>query len=420
MKIRLSIILAVAWKELQVRAQDRGSLAILFLLPLLFGTMLGSMGQASMAAEGEEGVTFDIYLVNQDDGPHGKLVVDILREMTVLELAVMNSPEVVDELVADGERMAAIVIPAEFSDRIDNYEQATVEVIVDPVQKQYAGIVAGLVNYAISPVVVLGEVQHGIRVVLDRSGVMENASPELQAAMVAQTLGAIMTRVQAIETDPTIDLRTEDLQGEVVEGPTNAFSMVIPGFAVAFAFWLMGVVGTALHMEVDQGSFRRLVAAPISRAEIIGGNVLAYMTIVFLQVLVLFGVAAGAFDMPIGDQPFGLFLVTLALSICVSALGLMLGTITKSAKQVDTLGMVLGFVLAGLGGALMWSWPPVYRQETMLGFVARLTPHAHALQGYNLLMIDGTGLGAALPEIGVLLAMATVFFAISAWRLDFE
>lgn len=420
MKFRLSIMLAVAWKELQVRAQDRGSLAILFLLPLLFGSMLGSMGQASMDAEGEEGVAFEIYMVNEDDGPYGKQVVDILRQIPVLEMTVLRSSASADKLIADGERMAAIVIPAGFSDKVEAYEQATVEVIVDPVQEQYASTVSGLVNYAVSPVVVLGEVQHGIRMVLDQSGVLESASPELQAAMVAQTLGAIMTRLQALETDPTIALAIEDLEGGEASPLTSIFSLVIPGFAVSFAFWLTGVIGTSLHMEKDQGSFRRLVAAPISRVEIIGGNVLAFMSINFLQVLVLFGIAAGVFDMPIGEQPFGLFVMTLTLSICVSAFGLMLGSLTKSAKQVDTLAMVLGFVLAGLGGALVYSWPPVYRQDTVMGFLSRLTPHAHALQGFNLLMIDGVGLGTALPEVGVLLGMAVVFFGVAAWKLDFD
>ena len=39
-------MLTIAWKEIQLIAQDRGALAILFLLPLLVGSMMASMNLA--------------------------------------------------------------------------------------------------------------------------------------------------------------------------------------------------------------------------------------------------------------------------------------------------------------------------------------------------------------------------------------
>jgi ABC-2 type transport system permease protein len=414
---RLRAMLAIAWKEIQVRAKDRGSLVILFILPLLFGSMLGSM--ANQASNEEEGISIGVYLVNQDSGPYGQTVVSVLEEMSILDLEQLDDAQEADQLVADGKKLAAIIIPADLSARINAYEPTAVDVVVDPTQQDYAGIVTGLVNYAISPVVIQGELQHGIQAVLQDTGVWQQASADQQEALVAQSLGAIMTRLQALQSNPTITILTEDTEGEE-DFVQNAFSVVMPGFTVAFAFWLMGVIGQTVHIEREQGSFRRLVAAPIGRFEIIGGNVLAFMAIVFLQVVVLFGVAAGVFDMPLGNQPLGLLLVTIALALAVCSLGLMLGSLTRTGKQADTLGMILGFVLAGLGGTLVVMWPPLYRSPGLLGFVSRLTPHAHALAGYHALMVEGARWTKILPEVGILLGFAAVFFGVAVARLRFD
>ena len=69
---------AIAWKNLLVLSKDRGELAILFLMPLLFASLIGiSFGGGS--GDGEEvDVHFDVYVVNEDGGPYGETVENIL------------------------------------------------------------------------------------------------------------------------------------------------------------------------------------------------------------------------------------------------------------------------------------------------------------------------------------------------------
>lgn len=410
-------VLSVAWKELQVRAKDRGSLAILFLLPLLIGSLLGSVqgGSASDEEDAEPGIHITISIVNDDAGPYGEQVVSILREMPVLDLATTVDAATADREVGNGNKLAAVLIPADFSQRIDAYEQATVRVLVDPVQAEFGSIVTGLVNYAVSPVIVQGEVQHGIRTLLAEAGLLQDDPARLEAT-VAQSTGAVMSQFQAMEANPPIAVETTTIAGEEA-GELNAFSLIMPGMSVAFAFWVTGIVGYTLHQEKDQGTLRRLLSAPVSRGEIIAGNILAYMVLVFLQVFVLFTIGRLIFGMNLGDEPLGLFLVTLALAATVSAFGLMIGSLARTARQADSISFVLGFVLGGLGGALIMTWPPFFRSEGVLGSLARLTPHAHALEGYILLMIDDAPLADALPQVGILLLFTLVFAAIAVWRL---
>jgi linearmycin/streptolysin S transport system permease protein len=58
--------------------------------------------------------------------------------------------------------------------------------------------------------------------------------------------------------------------------------------------------------------------------------------------------------------------------------------------------------------------PPVMRA------LAQATPHAWALAGYQDVLVRGLGLGAVLPELGVLLGFAAVFFAAALLRFRFE
>jgi ABC-2 type transport system permease protein len=416
MKELLQKTWAIAWKNLQIFSKDRGALAILFLMPLLFASLIGV--SAGGGGEGEEtSVHFDVYVVNNDVGPFGKMVEDILADMPLLRIESLASSAEADELIAKGERLAAIVIPADFSQQIDSYDPTKVTVIADPVNKEYASYVTGLVNNAVARPSVQGELQHGIRQVLDESGILDNAPPELHQAAEAQILGAIMTQLQVMETNPPISVTSEQPE-EAVEEPFNPFAIVIPNFAVMFAFFMMGTIAEAMHSERDQGTFRRLLAAPLDRAAIIGGTMIAFMIVVFFQVIFLFGVAAGVFNMPLGHSVGGLLWITFTLSLAATSLGLLLAAITRTGKQAGTMGMILGFILAGLGGTIISF--RIYEAGGPLQIVGMLTPHAHASEGFLRMTVDGLGLAAVLPQGFILIGFALVFSLVAMYRMKFE
>ncbi len=408
---------AIAWKNLLVLSKDRGSLAILFLMPLLFATLISISAGAGGGGEDDAGVHFDVYVVNEDAGPYGEMVENVLAEITMLRIETLDSAAEADQLVGEGERLAAIIIPAGFSEKIDAYDPTEVKVLVDPINQEYASQVTGLVNYAVAPPTIQGELQYGIRTVLDESGVLDEAAPEMRQAAEAQILGAIMTQLQVMETDPPIAVVTEENVEQTDEG-FSVFAIVVPGFAVMFAFFLIGIIAQGMHTERDHGTFRRLLAAPLDRGVIVAGTMLAFMIVVFFQVVFLFGVAAGVFGMPLGSSVAGLLLITLALSLAVASLGLLLASVTRDGKQAGTLGMILGFVLAGIGGTILSF--RVYEAEGPLGMVGLLTPHAHAAEGFNRLMVDGLSFVNVVPQALILFGFALVFFVAAIYLLKFE
>jgi ABC-2 type transport system permease protein len=245
---------------------------------------------------------------------------------------------------------------------------------------------------------------------------LEGADPELQQAAEAQSLGVIWTRVQEMRQNPVIDVKSETLEGVETGDDCDPFAFLSPGSAVMFAFFLVTVIAPALLREKEEGTFRRLLASPMRHSFVIGGTLLAYSSVLFLQVILLFAVGAIAFKMPLGDSPLALLTTTLLTAIAAASLGLLIGAVAKTSRKADTMGMILGFVLAVVGGAIL----PLYDAEGFMGVLSNLTPHAHALQAYRDVMVHNADLVEVLPRIAGLALFAAVFFGIAVWRFRFD
>jgi ABC-2 type transport system permease protein len=409
--------LAISWKELQVLLKDKGNLAVLFLMPLLLALVMGGPSTfsdtTSQTAGEEPDFRLDVYLVNLDSGPYGTEVSKALSTISVLRISNMDSWPDADRLVAEGEKPAAIVIPADFTQQIDAGQPVSVQVIGDPTQEEAVGIVVGVVEKAAAELDLAAEIRYGIHQAM--SGVLEGAPPELQQASEAQTMGVIWTQVQEMRQNPVIAVRSESLKKAETGRTPSSMDWHIMGFTVMFAFFLLPFMGQSILREKEQGSLRRLLAAPLPRAAIIAGLILTYMIVIFLQVLFMFGVGRLAFDILLGPSLLGLFLITFFTALASASLGLLIGAVAKSTAQAFNLGMILAFGLSLFGGFPV----PWFRIGGPMATVANFVPHAHSLQAYAGLMTDGLTLGQVSPHILALLGFAVVFFVVAVWRFRF-
>ena len=122
----LSNTITVAIKDLRVLFKDKGALAVLFLLPIIFSVIqgapqkaLGNVGETTPS--GESSLVIEAYLVNEDTGSYGRQLAEALEQAAILDVKKLDSADEADLLVADGERPAAIIIPADLTHNIDNY-----------------------------------------------------------------------------------------------------------------------------------------------------------------------------------------------------------------------------------------------------------------------------------------------------------
>jgi ABC-2 type transport system permease protein len=380
------------------------------------------MGGAHLSLEGDEGeaaILLHVSLVNEDSGAFGTEVVRAIESIDELDVKVHGTMAEAEQRVMEGEVAAAIIIPADFSAGVDAHTPTSIAVIVDPGQPESASIVTGIMNQVVDEVTIWGEVQYGIRTLLDESDLLAGASMEQQRAAGAQAMGAIMTTLSEMRRTPAIAVVSEDLEGTQVEGTWDYIAIVFPGFAVMFIFINIGFSAPSLLAERESGTLRRLLAAPFPRGTVIAGKMVAYTVLACLQVLMLFAVARIVFDMQMGQSPVALVLLSLTTALTSAAMGMMIASLAKSAKQANSLGVILGIVLAAIGGCIPMPGITMYRAEGFMGILSRLTPQAHALEGYYRLMIENEALVAVLPQIGILLVFGVIFFLVARWRFRF-
>ncbi len=414
-------ILVVSWKEIQLIARDRGSLAILFILPLVISSLYGAMNQTFASEEAEASILVDVCLVNGDDDIYGEQVAGALDDIMVLRIEKLETVSQAEDRVAQGQATAAIVLPAGLSERIAAYEPVEVEVIVDPAEPQAASIVTGIMNQVVDELTIWGEIQHGVRTVLLESGVLDDAGEAARRAAEAQSLGTVMTTLNEMRRRPAVAVVSETMQGaQLLSGMEMYFALLFPGITVMFVFFAVGMSGASLLNERDSGTLRRLIAAPISRVAVIGGKVLAYALLTCAQVAALFAVGNIVFGMPLGQSPLALALLTVLLGLVAAAFGLMIASLSRTPKQADNVGTLLGFLLAGLGGCIAIGPIPATRQAGMMSILARLTPQGNALEGYYSLMAENAGLLAIGTELLALLGFVVAFVVTAAWRFRYE
>ena len=416
----LRIMQSMAWKDLQVIFKDRGLLAVIIGLPLVFAILNSLINQRVSQDEGSQ--LFPVALVNLDQGTYGQQIENTLNDLDILKIIPIDNAEKARQQVLDSKVLAAILIPADLSEKINAYAPSEIEVTIDPTQEQFASIIAGIMKEVASPAVIQGEISYAIRTLLSEYPLYQQADEQTRLSYEAQSIAVQMSQVMKMRAEPWVTVEAKTYTGEdMVKIPANIFVLMVPSFTVMFAFFVVGDISKELLKEKREGSMRRLMAAPIHPWMIILAKMLAYITLVLIQVVVIFGVASLAFDMPLGNSLPGLALVSVTMALAATGIGILVMSISKTEKQADTAGLLLGFALAALGGCFVFGTPvPLYKGGGIMETISKFTPQAHALMGYDSLLNEGGSLVQVLPQALILLGFAALGLAIGAMRFKFE
>jgi ABC-2 type transport system permease protein len=94
----------------------------------------------------------------------------------------------------------------------------------------------------------------------------------------------------------------------------------------------------------------------------------------------------------------------------------MLGTFARTRSQAGGLSVLFSMLLASLGGA----WWPLEVTPPLYQAVVKVLPSTWAMIGFTDIITRRGGVAEILPEAGILLLFAALFFIIGLWRLRFE
>jgi ABC-2 type transport system permease protein len=225
--------------------------------------------------------------------------------------------------------------------------------------------------------------------------------------------------------------RTEPLLGvqeswpqhllEEDEEEINPLSVNVPGFAVLFIFLTAQTTAQSIYQEKKVGSFRRLLAAPISRATILVGKMAPNLITGLAQTVVLFGAGAllspalGFGTLSLGNDPLALVLVCLVILLCSTSLGMLIAAIARTEGQISGLSQVVLWVL-GFAGIWLDRMP----LGSPFDKIILLIPHHWANVAFQDLFVRAQDLAAITPGLLALLGFSGAFFAVGLWRFRFN
>lgn len=188
------------------------------------------------------------------------------------------------------------------------------------------------------------------------------------------------------------------------------------GQMITWVFIPLIGLSAMLAYERANGTLRRLLVTPTSKATFLGGTILGQglTALVQMTILILFGILV--MKLKWGQSPAGLALVMVSFTLAAAALGTMLGTFVKSESQANGLSILIGMLMAMMGGC----WYPIELFPAGVRSAAQALPTYWAMQGFLDIAVRGQGPAGVLQECAVLLGFAALFFAVGIARFKYE
>ncbi len=400
-------LLAISYKELRLWLQTPGNWLSILLVPFAFIAVMGSIF-------GRSTPVFTIYAVNEDEGDRGAEVIKMLGDSPNLELEVLPSRAEADRRVGSGERMAAAIIPAGFTQAVTTDAGGAITVIVDPARKKDAGLVKGLMQAALSKLMVDAAVERGMSGMIDdmQGGVGGVNQGDMQLFIRAGVKAVVSNQVEDALDHPLIPVDSTAVSDVPNPVKPNLLAGYVPGYTLMFVFFLLSQLASTVVEERSLGSLRRLLTTPVDKAVILLGKMLPFFLIAAAQMAFVLLVSSVVFSMPLGNSPVALAAVILATAITVATMGIMIAALMKTENQAGVVTILIVLVLAVISGCMS--------DSIMLPGISMATPHYWAREGMTSVLQRGAGLNEVLMPVGILLGMSVLFFVIGARRFRYE
>jgi ABC-2 type transport system permease protein len=416
--LKFPAALRVARKDIKVLLKERGTLLILFVIPLVF--VLGfSVASAGGGDPQEEAIPLPVVNLDAGSGASQTLL-DALDQSGGIRCELYDEARAQAQL-DKGKINRILTIPSNYAADLQAGHPVTLRLVNAPgasgtrteaVHRMVAGVAADLSLEA--------QLIASFRQMGDMQAAASPGQLSFPTEIIVEQAQSQFTRSR---TEPLLAVEEGWPQRllEEDEDDINPLSVTVPGFAVMFIFLTAQTTAVSIYEEKKLGSFRRLLAAPIGKATILVGKMTPNFLIGLAQFVVILG--AGLFLLPLlgidpmtlGNDPLALILLCLVVVLCSTSLGVLIAAIARTEGQITGLSQVLLWIF-GFAGVLLVGIPV----SSTLDTVSQLIPHYWANAAFMDLFVRGQGLADIMPSILVLLGFTVAFLAIGLWRFKFN
>lgn len=415
----MKVIWYVAKKDLMQAITDKGALLILLAVPILLIAVIG-FALGNVFGTGSSQISMTVVVSNQDSGYVGQAITQALKINTsqlVITVKSYDNSADVQQQVKDGNAIAGVVIPAGTTNTLitaaqnDTPTKNLVQFYSVPGNTDQRitiaqQIVTSVVNQLVSQQFAGAAAVNQVEQVCHQPG--NTCAPNtIDPATIARIVGnASTTATQTAQVA---------LLGAGQAPQVGTFDQIVPGYAVFFALFSINAAAATILQEKEDGTFRRLLIAPIHKYSLLGGKLLAQFLLTLAQLTVLFGVGYLVFHMHIGSWP-GLILLMFGASFAATGLGILLVSVVKTRRQLPPVVTLVTLITSAIGGA----WWPLFLEPDWMQKIAKVGLTAWAMEGLNGIMIFGKDVTQVLPDILGLFAYGIICFLIALRFFRFQ
>jgi ABC-2 type transport system permease protein len=382
----MQALLALVRAEIKLHFSNRRAVLLSIVAPILIAAFFGSLFGSSSKMAG-----IAVGVVDLDGSPLSQRVVAALQAESSLKTSVGTEPEMLAQVRA-GKLRAVAVLPQGLGEQAGGAmfggPKPEIALHYDPSQASALAVVRGLLAQTLMQE-------------LSRSTFGRASSPHGGGLSMPYTTRAI----------------------EALQSTANAAPVAYNSYAHSFAgmgvqFILMAGVDMAVGLLLMRrlGLWKRLRAAPLSRAQLLGSRVAASTVISLIVFAVIYAVAIAAFGVRVLGSPVGFALVLASFALLTASFGLLVAALGRTPEATRGLAILATLLMVMLGGA----WVPSFIFPEWLQTVSLAVPTRWAVDALDAMTWRGQPFAAALLPSAVMLGFSAAFMAIAIWRFRWE
>jgi ABC-2 type transport system permease protein len=442
----MNAFIALLRKDLILHFSNRRAVLMSVVAPILIAAFFGSLFGASDKGPAQ----IPVVLTDLDQSELSARIVANLRGDPALRLSEAPAAEAQAQVRA-GKQRAAVLLPAGFGAQASKalFGAATkpeVVVFYDPSQAMVLPMVKGLLAQHVMEPVSQSAFSSDSPVVRDMRAQIQQAGnlPDERRQALVSKFDSV-ARVQALPTSASaadaaaasvatsesaaagaatpargglgIPFSTRD-EAAVSElgAQYNSYAHSFAGMGVQFIL-LMGVdMGVGLLLMRRMGLWKRLRAAPLSKAQLLGSRIASCALIGLIVFAVVYAVAMAFFGVRISGSVPGFVAVLVAFALLTSSFGLMIAALGRTPDATRGLAILATLLMVMLGGA----WVPSFIFPPWLQTVSMWMPTHWAVDGLDAMTWRGLPLQDALLPVAAMLGFTLLFSAVALARFQWE
>jgi len=367
-------IKTLAIKELRQIMRDRQMVFLLFVMPVLQLCLYGF----ALSPEVEH---LRLGVIDLAHSPTSRELVSAFVENGVFDLKESGgSSENLATLVREGKLDAGMIIPPDLEREVKSKKTVDVQVMIDGVDANSAGIANGYIN---------------------------------------QIMGAFNRKLTA---GSTLNSRSGSALNSQPVSPQISFAYN-PGLISSW-FFVPGVLGLVLNLvstlvststvvrEKDSGTLEQLLMTPVNSFQILAAKVIPLSVLLMMTVFVSLIVAKFIFHVPFRGNLM-LFLAVSFLAIIVGiSIGISLAAFAQNQRQALLTSFFVNLPVIQLSGAIA----PLESMPRFCQWLSLADPLRFYVSCTKNILLKGSGLEVIWPDVAALAVFAVVLLTLSSSR----